>query len=138
MVLATILILTNSPTSGLYESFLHIPVEVRFGVLHLDKTLYHFINDCLMAIFFLLIGIEVKREILEGHLSSLRQIALPGIATVGGMIVPAIIYLIFNWGNPIAMRGWAIPRRQTNLQWKHYTYTIQQSFSHQYGNAPEP
>jgi len=111
LILATILalILSNTATSSLYTAFLHIPVEIRIGALHLDKSLYHWVNDGLMAIFFLLIGLEVKREILEGHLSSLSQIALPGMAAIGGMIVPAGIYLIFNQNNPIAINGWAIP-----------------------------
>ncbi|MDQ6969061.1 MAG: Na+/H+ antiporter NhaA [Mariprofundus sp.] len=103
------LMLSNTFLSPWYQSFLHIPVELRFGALHLDKSLYHWVNDGLMAIFFLLIGLEVKREILEGHLSSMRQIALPGIAAVGGMLVPAAIYLAFNADNPIAINGWAIP-----------------------------
>ncbi|GBE02822.1 Na(+)/H(+) antiporter NhaA [bacterium BMS3Abin08] len=110
LIFATVLalVLSNTAMSAWYESFLHIPVEIRVGTLHLDKSLYHWVNDGLMAIFFLLIGLEVKREILEGHLSSLRQIALPGIAAVGGMVVPAVIYLIFNQNNPIAVKGWAI------------------------------
>jgi len=103
------LILSNTFMAPLYESFLHIPVEIRIGTLHLDKSLYHWVNDGLMAIFFLLIGLEVKREILEGHLSSLSQIALPGFAAAGGMAVPAAIYLIFNQDNAIAVNGWAIP-----------------------------
>ncbi|NOY77062.1 MAG: Na+/H+ antiporter NhaA [Calditrichaeota bacterium] len=103
------LVFSNTPLSSIYKSFLHIPVEVRVGALHLDKSLYHWVNDGLMAIFFLLIGLEVKREVLEGHLSSIRQAALPGIAALGGMAVPAAIYLLFNRSNPIAANGWAIP-----------------------------
>jgi len=106
---ALALLFSNSFLSPLYQSFLHIPVEIRFGALHLDKSLYHWVNDGLMAVFFLLIGLEVKREILEGHLSSLSRIALPGIAAIGGMVVPAAIYLIFNLNNDIAVDGWAIP-----------------------------
>ncbi len=111
LILATFfaLILSNTFLSPWYQSFLHIPVEIRVGALHLDKSLYHWVNDGLMAIFFLLIGLEVKRELLEGHLSSMRQIALPGIAALGGMLVPAMIYLAFNAGDPIAVNGWAIP-----------------------------
>jgi NhaA family Na+:H+ antiporter len=111
LIFATVLALisSNSALSALYESFLHIPVEIRIGALHLDKSLYHWINDGLMAIFFLLIGLEVKREILEGELSSLGQAALPGIAAIGGMIVPAAIYLILNQNDLIAVNGWAIP-----------------------------
>ena len=111
LIFATILalILSNSVIAPLYETFLHIPVEIRVGALHINKSLYHWVNDGLMAIFFLLIGLEVKREILEGHLSSIKQIILPGVAAVGGMVVPAIIYLIFNQNNPVAINGWAIP-----------------------------
>ncbi len=111
LILATVLalLLSNTLMAPLYESFLHIPVEIRVGSLYLDKSLYHWVNDGLMAIFFLLIGLEVKREILEGHLSSLSQISLPGIAAIGGMLVPAVIYLMFNLNNPVAVNGWAIP-----------------------------
>jgi NhaA family Na+:H+ antiporter len=103
------LLLKNSPLSEAYNAFLHTPVEVRFGVLHIDKPLLLWINDGLMAVFFLLIGLEVKREIIEGDLSSWSQVALPGIAAVGGMAVPALIYIGFNHGESFAMRGWAIP-----------------------------
>ncbi len=111
LILATMLalLLSNSMLSPLYQWFLHLPVEVRIGALHLDKHLYHWINDGLMAIFFLLIGLEVKREILQGHLSSIGQIALPGLAAIGGMLMPALIYLAFNLDQPIAANGWAIP-----------------------------
>lgn len=105
------LVLSNSFLAPLYQSFLHIPVEIRIGALHLDKSLYHWVNDGLMAIFFLLIGLEVKRELLRGHLSSVKQAMLPGIAAVGGMAIPALIYVAFNYNNenPIAISGWAIP-----------------------------
>ncbi len=111
LIFATVmaLIFSNTALSPLYQSFLHIPVEIRVGPLQLNHALYHWVNDGLMAIFFFLIGLEVKREILEGELSSVSQIALPGIAAVGGMVVPAAIYLIFNFNNPIALNGWAIP-----------------------------
>jgi NhaA family Na+:H+ antiporter len=103
------LLLKNSPLSEVYNSFLHTPVEVRFGALHIDKPLLLWINDGLMAVFFLLIGLEVKREIIEGDLSSWSQVALPGIAAIGGMVVPALIYIGFNHGESFAMLGWAIP-----------------------------
>jgi NhaA family Na+:H+ antiporter len=111
LIFATILalLLSNSFLAGGYQAFLHIPVEVRIGPLHLDKSLYHWVNDGLMAIFFLLIGLEVKREIFEGHLSSMSQIALPGVAAIGGMVVPAAVYLFFNINDPVAVSGWAIP-----------------------------
>ncbi len=111
LIFTTLLALafSNSFLAPLYQGFLHIPVGIRIGPLELDKSLYHWVNDGLMAIFFLLIGLEVKREILEGHLSSVREAALPGIAAVGGMAVPALVYLVFNLGDPVAVKGWAIP-----------------------------
>ncbi len=111
LIVATIfaLIFSNTFLSPLYQSFLHIPIEIRVGSLHIDKSLYHWVNDGLMAIFFLLIGLEVKREILIGHLSTYRQLALPSFAALGGMLVPAVIYLIFNINNTAAIDGWAIP-----------------------------
>jgi len=111
LILATVLALlfSNTLLSPLYQSFLHIPVEIRVGSLSLDKSLYHWVNDGLMAIFFLLVGLEVKREALAGHLSSMRQIALPVFAAVGGMLIPALIYLAFNANTPVAVNGWAIP-----------------------------
>ncbi len=111
LIIVTILalILQNSPLSNFYNSFLHTHVEIRFGDLQIAKPLLLWVNDGLMAIFFFLIGLEVKREVLEGHLSSLGQIALPGIAALGGMIVPALVFILFNRGEPFAMNGWAIP-----------------------------
>lgn len=103
------LIVNNSPLSGLYDLLLETPVEIRVGALHLAKPLLLWINDGLMAIFFLLIGLEVKREILDGQLSSVSQIALPGIAAVGGMAIPALFYVLLNLSNPGALNGWAIP-----------------------------
>jgi len=111
LIFATLaaLFLSNTFLAPYYTSFLHIPVEIRVGSLHLAKSLYHWVNDGLMAVFFLLIGLEVKREIMEGHLSSLSQVALPGFAAVGGMLVPALIYAFFNANDPIAVNGWAVP-----------------------------
>ena len=111
LIIAAVLALAiqNSPLDWLYNGFLSIPVEVRVGQLHLAKPLLLWINDGLMAIFFLLIGLEVKREILEGELSSPAQIVLPGLGAVGGMLVPALFYVALNWGDGVAMNGWAIP-----------------------------
>ncbi|MCE9679052.1 Na+/H+ antiporter NhaA [Shewanella sp. AS1] len=103
------MILANSPLSGIYQGFLHTEMQVRFGSLDLDKTLIHWINDGLMALFFMLIGLEVKRELLEGALSSREQASLPTFAAIGGMIFPAAIYLLFNFSDPVTQNGWAIP-----------------------------
>jgi NhaA family Na+:H+ antiporter len=99
----------NSPLNWLYDALLDTPVEIRVGALHLAKPLLLWINDGLMAVFFLLIGLEVKREFLEGELSRFDQIILPGVGAVGGMLVPAAIYYWLNQGDPLAMNGWAIP-----------------------------
>jgi NhaA family Na+:H+ antiporter len=103
------MLIENSPLSWLYSTFLETPVEVRVGTLHLAKPLLLWINDGLMAVFFLLIGLEVKREVLEGELSRLDQIVLPGLGAIGGMLFPAAIYIWLNQGNEIALNGWAIP-----------------------------
>ena len=103
------LLLQNSILSDFYTSFLHTHVEIRFGDLQIAKPLLLWVNDGLMAIFFLLIGLEVKREVMEGHLSSIQQIALPAIAALGGMVVPALVFIIFNQSEPFALNGWAIP-----------------------------
>jgi len=99
----------NSPIGPAYGDFLDLPLVVRFGTAGIEKPLLLWINDGLMAVFFFLIGLELKREVLEGHLSSVRQALLPGFAAAGGMAVPALIYALFNSGDPIAMKGWAIP-----------------------------
>jgi len=103
------LFLQNSFLSNFYTSFLHTPVEIRFGELHIAKPLLLWVNDGLMAIFFFLIGLEVKREVMEGHLSSLKQVTLPAIAALGGMMIPAFVFIVFNKGESFAMNGWAIP-----------------------------
>ena len=106
---ALALLVKNSSLAPWYDALLQIPVAVRFGALEIAKPLLLWINDGLMAVFFLLVGLEVKREILEGELSRPEQIVLPAVGAVGGMLVPALIYIAFNQGNPDAMRGWAIP-----------------------------
>ena len=111
LILATVaaLLLQNSPLAHLYESFLHTPVKVQFGSLEIAKPLLLWVNDGLMAIFFFLVGLEVKREVLGGHLSSLDRVSLPAIAALGGMLVPALIYIAFNGSDSFALNGWAIP-----------------------------
>ena len=106
---ALALICSNSPLRHAYDALLKIPVEMRFGSFAIAKPLLLWINDGLMAIFFLLVGLEVKREVIEGELSTPKQIVLPVVAGIGGMLVPALIYLVFNRGNGVALNGWAIP-----------------------------
>jgi NhaA family Na+:H+ antiporter len=106
---ALALILDNSSLAWLYDRLLTTPVSVQVATFVIDKPLLLWINDGLMAIFFFLIGLEIKREMVAGHLSSADQIALPGFAAMGGVIIPAMIYAAINWNDPIAIDGWAIP-----------------------------
>jgi NhaA family Na+:H+ antiporter len=101
--------LTNSPLADYYLRFFELHLTVKLGDIGLDKSLNHWINDGLMAIFFFLVGLEIKRELIEGELSSPRQAALPAVAAVGGMALPALVYILFNSGTPEALDGWAIP-----------------------------
>src|SRR5687767_12021655 len=103
------LIVSNSPLEWLYERLLDTLVGIRAGPLALEKPLLLWINDGLMAVFFFLIGLEIKRELLAGELSTFGQAVLPAVAAAGGMVVPALIYVAFNAGDPMALRGWAIP-----------------------------
>src|SRR5919199_384252 len=98
---ALALAVANSPLAPAYFGALH----AHLGPLSVS----HWINDGLMAVFFLLLGLEIKREILDGQLATWPRRALPGIAAAGGMAVPALVYLAFNWSNPATLRGWAIP-----------------------------
>ena len=106
---ALAMLLANSPLDTLYYGFLDTPVEVRIADLEIAKPLLLWINDGLMAVFFFLIGLELKRELVEGELSDPRNIILPGVGALGGMVVPALIYAYFNYDNPRALQGWAIP-----------------------------
>ena len=103
------LLLANTPLQPFYKSLLNTPVEVRFGSLEIAKPLLLWINDGLMAVFFFMVGLELKRELAEGELSNRRNIILPGVGAIGGMLIPALIYFFFNNGDPVAMKGWAIP-----------------------------
>ncbi len=111
LIAATVLALIaeNSPLQSLYRGFLETPVSVRIGDAGLAKPMLLWINDGLMAIFFLLIGLEIKRELIEGHLQDLRQLALPAAGAVGGMAIPALIYVLVNVDNERLLTGWAIP-----------------------------
>lgn len=102
-------VLANTPLSHYYELILSTPVEIRVGALQIAKPLLLWINDGLMAVFFFLVGLELKRELLEGELADKKNIILPGVGAIGGMAVPALIYFYFNHADPVAVKGWAIP-----------------------------
>ena len=106
---AVAMLAANTALSGWYESLLQVPFKIQLGEFKLDKPILLWINDLLMAIFFLLVGLEIKREVVMGELSERDKIALPAVAAVGGMVVPAAIYAALNWQDPVGIRGWAIP-----------------------------
>ena len=103
------MVCANSALSDIYQLLLSTPVEIRIGELEIAKPLLLWINDGLMAIFFFLVGLELKREVLEGELVDRRNIILPAVGAIGGMLVPALIYLYFNHDDAVAQQGWAIP-----------------------------
>ena len=103
------LVMANTALAPFYQLFLDVPVVVQVGALELAKPLLLWINDGLMAIFFFLVGLEIKREVLQGELSSRSQASLPGFAAIGGMAIPALFYVLINLGDPETLRGWAIP-----------------------------
>jgi NhaA family Na+:H+ antiporter len=103
------LVVANSGLAGVYESWLGANLSITLGGEGLSKPLILWINDGLMAVFFFLIGLELKSEILEGKLRNPRDVVLPGVAAIGGMAVPALIFAAFNWSDPVAIGGWAIP-----------------------------
>lgn len=111
LIIATILalIFANTGLSVYYNLLLSTPVEIRIGELIVAKPLLLWINDGLMAVFFFLVGLELKRELIEGELSDKKNVILPGIGAVGGMLFPALVYTYFNYDDPAAMQGWAIP-----------------------------
>ena len=106
---ALALVIANSPLSTVYQSILDTTVAIKVGDAGLEKPFLLWVNDGLMAVFFLLVGLELKRALLQGELSNMRQAALPAIAALGGMVVPVVIYAAMNWGDTLALRGWAIP-----------------------------
>lgn len=111
LIMATLMamVMANSPMASFYSYFLEIPVVVSFGEFVIAKPLLLWINDGLMAIFFFMVGLEIKREMLEGSLRERSKIMLPAFAAVGGMVVPALIYTALNYDSDAALKGWAIP-----------------------------
>lgn len=106
---ALAMVLANTPLSSYYHLLNATPVHIQIGPLEIAKPLLLWVNDGLMASFFFLVGLELKRELLIGELSDKRKIILPALGAVGGMLVPALIYLAVNFNDPVAVRGWAIP-----------------------------
>ena len=103
------LIIVNSPLQSLYYDLKYLPLSIDVGEFSLSKSVEHWVNDGLMAIFFFVIGLELKREMLEGELSSFSKIVSPGIAAIGGMVIPALIYIYINYDVQENLVGWAIP-----------------------------
>jgi NhaA family Na+:H+ antiporter len=106
---AAALVLANSPLGNLYVVFQQIPGSVQVGELTIAKPLLLWVNDLWMAVFFFVVGLEIKREFLEGQLSSRSKVLLPAVAALGGMAGPALIYAALNWTKPETIGGWAIP-----------------------------
>jgi len=106
---AMAMIVANSPLAPYYSMLIEIPVVISIGTFEIAKPLLLWINDGLMALFFLAVGLELKREIIEGELSHPKKIILPLLGAIGGMVVPALIYVAFNYQDPVALNGWAIP-----------------------------
>ena len=106
---ALALVAANSPLSDYYDLFIETPVEVRIGAFEIAKPLLLWVNDGLMAVFFFLVGLEVKRELLEGELSRPANVLLPALGAVGGIVGPVSLYVFFNYGDAVGMNGWAIP-----------------------------
>lgn len=103
------MIIANTSLAPIYDLLIQLPVEIRIGTFEIAKPLLLWVNDGLMAVFFFLVGLELKRELLEGELRQKENIILPALGAVGGMAVPALIYVIINQGNNTALQGWAIP-----------------------------
>jgi NhaA family Na+:H+ antiporter len=103
------IVLANTPASQLYALLIDTHLAIQIGAFKIAKPLLLWVNDGLMAIFFLVVGLELKREFLEGELSNMKKIVLPAMGAIGGMVVPALIYVGFTYKDPSAIQGWAIP-----------------------------
>lgn len=103
------MLVNNSAFAGLYGTFLNIVGQVRIESISIEKPLFLWVNDGWMAIFFFVVGLEIKHEILHGHLADRRQMVLPLAGAVGGVAVPALVYVALNWHDPVGLKGWAVP-----------------------------
>jgi NhaA family Na+:H+ antiporter len=101
--------IANSALAHYYDALIHVTAEIRIGSLGLSKSLEHWVNDGLMAIFFLLVGLEIKREVIDGSRASVQKMVLPVVAAIGGFVVPAAIYSALNWHDARSLAGWAVP-----------------------------
>jgi NhaA family Na+:H+ antiporter len=106
---ALAMVVANSPWHDGYEHFRHLPIGVTVGSFALQMGAEHWINDALMAVFFLLVALEIKREVACGQLSSVSQMLLPVLCAIGGVAVPALLFVAVNQGDATALRGWAVP-----------------------------
>lgn len=106
--LALALLIANSPLQHIYDAIIDLPIQIRVGTMDLHKPLLLWVNEGLMALFFMLLALEVKREVIDGELASASQIALPGIAAIGGIIMPVLIYFLITHSYPEAKPGWPI------------------------------
>ena len=108
------IVLANSTLAAEYTHILHTHISLSIGNWRLDYSLHHWINDGLMALFFFVVGLEIKREVLVGDLTNIKSATLPIVAALGGMVVPALVYSATNWGDP-SIGGWGIPAATRNL-----------------------
>ncbi|NNF17739.1 MAG: Na+/H+ antiporter NhaA [Gammaproteobacteria bacterium] len=111
LVMAAVLamVIANTPLAPLYDALIDLPVQISVGDFAIAKPLLLWINDGLMAIFFFLIGLELKREVFEGQLSDPKEVVFPALGAIGGMLIPALIYVGINYDDQVALQGWAIP-----------------------------
>ena len=103
------MVIANSPLNSYYQMLLDTHIKIMLADSGIDKPILLWVNDGLMAIFFLMVGLEIKKEAIEGELRDIKRVTIPAMAAVGGMVVPALIYALFNWNSDVALRGWAIP-----------------------------
>jgi NhaA family Na+:H+ antiporter len=122
--------IANSALAPYYDAPIHVTAEMRIGPFGLSKSLEHWINDGLMAIFFLLVGLEIKREVVEGSLASVQKMVLPVVAAIGGFVVPAAIYGALNWQDARSLAGWAVPAAPISPLQSEFALCLTGPFQH--------